>query len=276
MADAVSSHIATGLGREDVDVCGGASVSPLPAPALAKITVSSRRDPDGSWSVRVDIDDAVTSKIVSRRLSLARIPDDGLALAIAAGVEELLRASWAELDAPATPLARTPPRPPAIGTRMTYASWDGGQEQLGVDLVYVRPLAGRFGLDLSLGGRRGLSEEAAGGTVDAVSFGGGASVWLAVAEAGPLRLDLEGGVWAGFVRFDADARTGFQSEAVTGAVVVGRIGLAPSVTLGRLTIGMSATAGAPIVGIEAEDAAGDHTGLTGLELAVAIGGSLAL
>ncbi|MDB4985515.1 MAG: hypothetical protein JWN04_693 [Myxococcaceae bacterium] len=48
--------------------------------------------------VVIELDDRVTHKRVARDLSLAGIPENGRALAIAIAIDELLRASWAELQ----------------------------------------------------------------------------------------------------------------------------------------------------------------------------------
>jgi hypothetical protein len=50
--------------------------------------------------VSIQIDDLVTGKRVWRDVPLTRIPAGGKALAIAIAADELLRASWAELDLP--------------------------------------------------------------------------------------------------------------------------------------------------------------------------------
>jgi len=48
-------------------------------------------------TVEIQLDDRLTHKRVARDLSLASIPPNGRALAIAIAIDELLRASWAEL-----------------------------------------------------------------------------------------------------------------------------------------------------------------------------------
>lgn len=46
----------------------------------------------------IELDDRVTAKRVARDLSLSKIPENGRALAVAIAIDELLRASWAELE----------------------------------------------------------------------------------------------------------------------------------------------------------------------------------
>jgi hypothetical protein len=58
--------------------------------------------------VSIELDDRATQKRVSRDLHVDTIPQSGRALATAIAIDELLRASWAELAL----MTRTPPAPP--------------------------------------------------------------------------------------------------------------------------------------------------------------------
>ncbi|HEX5655843.1 MAG TPA: hypothetical protein VFX59_01555 [Polyangiales bacterium] len=87
--DEVSTDLATELGHRGIDVCNPDATAREPA-ALAKLTANDA-------TVVIELDDRITHKRVGRDLPLARVPPNGRALAIAIAIDELLRASWAEL-----------------------------------------------------------------------------------------------------------------------------------------------------------------------------------
>jgi hypothetical protein len=86
----VRTDLATELAHRGIDVCAPEVSSREPA-AIAKLTSIDS-------TVTIELDDRVTHKRVGRDLPLARVPPNGRALAIAIAIDELLRASWAELS----------------------------------------------------------------------------------------------------------------------------------------------------------------------------------
>jgi hypothetical protein len=89
LAAEVRTDFATELRHRGLDVCDPAVAERDPA---ALVRVEGRDD-----VAIIELDDRVTHKRVGRDLSLRGIPANGRALAIAIAIDELLRASWAEL-----------------------------------------------------------------------------------------------------------------------------------------------------------------------------------
>jgi hypothetical protein len=85
----VRTDFATELRHRGLDVCDPASAEREPS---ALVRVEGRDE-----LAVIELDDRVTHKRVARDLSLRGIPANGRALAIAIAIDELLRASWAEL-----------------------------------------------------------------------------------------------------------------------------------------------------------------------------------
>lgn len=78
-----------------------------PASRIATVRITA---PDASSAVRVVIEDHLTAKLVERTLALAHEEPDTWSTLVAAGSDELLRASWVELSMrSAPPPAREPP-----------------------------------------------------------------------------------------------------------------------------------------------------------------------
>jgi hypothetical protein len=93
LAAEVRKDLAAELGPRGFGVCAArAGAGELAAEIWLSISEPSR--------VAIQIDDLVTGKRVGRDVPLTPIPKGGKALAIAIAADELLRASWAELDLP--------------------------------------------------------------------------------------------------------------------------------------------------------------------------------
>ena len=90
LAAEVRTDFATELAHRGLGVCASAASSPREPAAVVELQA---RD----LLVIISLDDRVTHKRVARDLSLQTIPENGRALAIAIAIDELLRASWAEL-----------------------------------------------------------------------------------------------------------------------------------------------------------------------------------
>jgi hypothetical protein len=85
----VRTDLAAELAHRGIDVCA-ADATPREPAAIARLSATDA-------TVVVELDDRVTHKRVGRDLTLERLPANGRALAIAIAIDELLRASWAEL-----------------------------------------------------------------------------------------------------------------------------------------------------------------------------------
>jgi len=242
--------------------------------------------------VRVRIEDALTDKHVERVLALAAAPRDAWSVAIAAGADELLRASWVELvldDAP--PPASPPPRAVersltrhiaparvlalrADGDRFRLAVRAGlefylaGELLLGGDLLARLRLLGPLALELAFGGRAAPQHESTGGSVRSWSAGGDLSLALGVLPASlqPLELDLVLGLRAAYVAYQADANQGSTATSADGALLVLRASARPALRLGPLWLALQLGLGAPLLGVEAMDDGKAVVGAAELEL----------
>jgi hypothetical protein len=107
------AHVLSELGAELQERGLGVCRTPNDDRPAAAVVALSRVD---AKHLLIDIDDRATDKRISRSVSLASLPADGHALAVAVAIDELLRASWAELLLHTRPSVtegtkRTPPRP---------------------------------------------------------------------------------------------------------------------------------------------------------------------
>jgi hypothetical protein len=290
-AQAVRSDLRAGLVPSSIDVCEVGPTTPRP---LARVVVAEVEPGRARYSV--DVTDSVTQKRVGRDLMLDKLPADGRALALAVAAEELLRASWAELAlrgvhsagtvAPpevravverATPLPPPPARYTAIGARLAFERFLGGQTHYGADLFGAVPLGRVAGGLLAVGARRALSEQAPHGSLGATALSVEAGVSLAfVRRSG---LDLGAFVSGRLLRvsFEPEAADGAVARAQSGLAVTSRVGF--SFAFGRPGLVRSYSAlgaGIPLKAFSASDAGSVVTGVSKLELFASTGLALEL
>ncbi len=181
------------LAARQIEVC-------LKAPAgrepLAKATLGA--SPVDNSLARIVIEDSVTGKTLTRDVELRNVPPDGRALAIAVAIDELLRASWAELAV--LPLGQaTPPKPVAqtidaalrqrrerlmraeLGASAAF-ELDEAARRAGADIrAGIWVFHDRAALRTRFGYRTANSVSSTNGAMDADSFlaalGGAAAVW---------------------------------------------------------------------------------------------------
>ncbi len=133
-------------------------------------------------SVEVQIDDGLTGKQVSRRIELSRVPADSRPLVVAVGADELLSASWAELNVkhvaaprPARPAPRVVAPPPArrridIALLGTAEANGAARWRFGGALANSWWPTSAFAISLRLGFARGVAVSAPDGAVHSDSF----------------------------------------------------------------------------------------------------------
>jgi hypothetical protein len=292
LASAVRSDLRAGLGPSNIDVCEAApSAAPEP---LARVLIAEVEPARARYSV--DVTDSVTQKRVGRDLALGKLPADGRALALAVAAEELLRASWAELalrgvhsaQTAAPPEVRavveksTPAPPPprrftALGARLAFEHFLGGQTHYGADLFGVLPLGPVAGGSLALGARRALSVQAPHGSIGATALSAEAGVSLMfLRQRG---LDLSAFVSGRLLRvaFEPEAASGVAAWAQSGLAVTSRVGLSlafgsPGLLRSYSTLG----AGLPLKSLSVSDTGGVVTGVSKLELFASTGLALEL
>ncbi|HEY6557018.1 MAG TPA: hypothetical protein VI072_07080 [Polyangiaceae bacterium] len=184
LAREIEQHLAAELAPRRLAICGRAG-------ALAALRVRIERGAAESVIAHLEVSDAVTRKRLERSLELTHVAEDARAMAVASAVDELLRASWAELqvvDAPAVPAAepalprRTRQRElPALELGVLGAfSMLPEREALGGDLFGALWLGSRTFAALRLGGAYGFPRSSAHGSARAddvhAALGGGFSL----------------------------------------------------------------------------------------------------
>jgi len=290
-AEAVRSDLRAGLLPSNIDVCAEGPASPRPLASVVIVEVES-----GRARYSVDVTDSVTQKRVGRDLVLDKLPVDGRPLALAVAAEELLRASWAELAlrgvhsaqtaAPpevravvekSSPPAPSPPRYTALGARLAFERFLGGQTHYGADLFGAVPLGRIAGGLLAVGARRALSEQAPHGSLGATVLSAEAGVSLTFFR----RRGLD---WGAFVSgrllrisFEPEAADGVVARAQSGLAVTSRVGLSfafgsPGLLRSYSTLG----AGIPLKSFSVSDTGGVVTGVSKLELFASTGLALEL
>ncbi len=155
--------------------------------AVIRVSVPSNPVEVGSQQqvvVTVGVRDKVTSKTVSREIDLGRFPEGARELALAIAADELLRASWAEMSLTTEASAKAEKAAPnevklavhrvqktptgagfALGGRAAVASYQGGQQQIGGDVLLEWELPDCFTLSWALGYRHSVPERSPLGTV---------------------------------------------------------------------------------------------------------------
>jgi hypothetical protein len=290
-AAAVRSDLQAGLAPQSIDVCETAQASA--AEPLARVVLRQVDTAGARYSL--DVIDSVTKKRLGRDLSLERLPADGRALALAVAADELLRASWAELalrgvhsaQTAAPPevravIEKSAPPPPlrrytALGARLGFEHFLGGQTHYGADLFGVAPLGRVASALLAVGARRALSVQAPHGSIGATVLSAEAGLSLAFFRQSGL--DLGAFVSARLLRisFEPEASPSVTAQPQSGLAVTSRVGLAFAFgSPGLLRSYSGVGAGLPLKSFSAADSGGAVTGASQLELFASTGLALEL
>jgi hypothetical protein len=284
LAEAVRSDLRAGLTPSSIQVC--AAPPPNGAEPLARVTIKQAERSGERFSV--DVTDSVTKKRIGRDVSLAQLPSEGRAFALAVAAEELLRASWAELALRGAHTARAAPPPevqavveevkpsdaesralraPALGARLAFERFLGGQTHFGADLFAAVPLGRVAGGVLALGARRGLSVRAPHGSVAASALSAEAGLSLAFVQEPSVSLDAFVSGRLLRLELEPEAEPGSRASAASGLVVTSRAGLMLAFGRRGLLRSYSALgAGLPLKSFAASDSGRIFTGATELEL----------
>lgn len=300
LVEALIPHLRAELRARDIGVCGeGESASGEPIATIVLQEEASK--------LRITIVDRVTDKSVLRTLDLSTLPRDTRLLAVAASVDELLRASWLEtlfapsaaapapvrravvasLPAPEPPPMPPPPAPPRVrgelGVDALATATPGLRAAFGADLQGSYWPHPRWGLLARLGGSAGIAEDSVNGTIasDWMRAGlGAAFAVLPVHERFGVR--VEGRVDAGRLTFRGtpDER-GARAESAALVAATGSLGVRSWLDLARGQsgalrgfVGVAASwALAPAIGTD-RTFAGEEievTGISGLGIDAALG-----
>jgi hypothetical protein len=285
---AVLEDLRAGLRQKGIAACPLGSAGSEPPIALIELEARG----EARVSVGIEVHDALTEKRVLRDLDLRELSLDARALATAAAADELLRASWAELaleDAPKAARAAPPEvrqavraalvpsrvgrRDVALGARGALEHHGGGTTLLGGDAFVTVWLSERFGLELSVGLRQGVAEDATHGRIESRALGSSLDLAFAVlGRADALSLTALTGVAVASLRVRGDAEgtaidaegSGLSAQARVGAVLA--VALAEQLAL-RAEVGL----GAPLRSVEASDDGRVVSSTAGVQLRAALG-----
>ncbi len=108
----IVADLAADLSSRGISLCATSHPGVVPA------AIVTLRQVEGL--LVIELDDRVTHKRVQRDLSLLKVPEAGRALAAAIAVDELLRASWAELTMGKPQGVAAAPPPPSSANQDTF------------------------------------------------------------------------------------------------------------------------------------------------------------
>lgn len=291
-AATVRSDLRAGLGPSNIQVC--AEPPPAGGEPLARVVIEQRDTRGAGYSL--DVTDSVTHKRVGRDLVLDRLPADGHGLALAVAAEELLRAAWAELALRGvhSPETAAPPevraivdraeRPAAparwfvaVGGRLAFEHFLGGQSHYGGDLFAEVPLHGAVSASGAVGARRGLAVHAPHGVIRSSALSAELALSLTLLKRTGLDIDVSISSRVLRLRFEAEAEPGVSSRSSHDWVVVARAGLGVAFgRVGPLRSYSALGAGLPLRTFEAADSGDVVSGASELELFASTGIALEL
>lgn len=290
----VRTDLATELEQRGLAVCAPEESAHAPA-----VVVDVR--PLGSALV-IELDDRLTHKRVARDLSLQNIPANGRALAVAIAIDELLRASWAELSlkSAAQPDSEgeqptAPPRVQAtrpVSARGKWGVWSPRPREieLGVALGYAHTkhdfdafsLSARAALhpwergwvELRLSGLGSLAASSPRGDVLARGLGGSLTAGACTGNAASARLfgcaGARGSIdWLRFRGVRPELAEARQRDSVV--VYASAVALLALRLSQRLSLFVELAPGAVLRGAEATDGTRTLLGVTGFLLSTQLG-----
>jgi hypothetical protein len=249
---------------------------------------SAESDAASAIALDIEVRDAVTQKRIGRQLDLNGVPRDGQALLVALSADELLQASWAELDlehaprpAVALPAAARPAMAPArapsrvsIGVEAAAETWSGGVALFGADAEVSVRLAPRLALLFAAGARVAPDVDGPDGAVitRAALLRVGPSLALTRADA-PLALS-----WAAAARgylVDYEGRAVAPATSTSHVQPALALETGPRLALAFDSIGASlvldGAVAAALAGAGVDDAGRRLEGLAGVGATVALG-----
>lgn len=234
--------------------------------------------------VSLELTDRLTHKELKREVDLSGMPGDAQPLAVALGANELLRASWAELELRAVPVdehsdheemerAKTATRDqrstqPAVGSLAAGPAAElfaGDLKQAGVDARLSFWLGAPNRLYLRGGARTALRRSTADGAIqaDAWLLSLGYSRTL-LGEGGSTRLSVLADLAALRCSFQGTARGDATATHRHGTAWLGSVGVNGSIGLWRsLWLELLVAGGLSLNGVEATDGRESVMGATG-------------
>lgn len=253
--------------------------------ALAVVDVVC--DPSAPGRARLRVDDRVTDKHLERLVDEPSLSDAARAITVAIAIEELLRASWAEVALRGRDLSPPPevaqavedalaPRASdvrhALGLRAHASYFTGDAFVAGGQLAWQMRVLERLVARVEIGAFATPSYATRLGAIDAIAVSATLAIGVSVLDPGPVHLDLgalaAAGVLVGRGRPIEDAVG--RSEAL-GLVDVGGFVAIDVAPIDALALRFSIEAAAVALGAALETADGVVAGLSGARLGVGVG-----
>lgn len=283
------TQLKVALAARFIDVCGPTDAPSSPALATLEIAMHE----GDRIALTVLVKDAITDKRVARDVDLTTIPNDGRPLTVALAADELLRASWAEVNlvgapAPVRPVPREvseaiaidPDRLPSgvrarrffVGVAGAAEHFTGGYDHAGADADLRVLLHPRVGAELAVGLRSAFARNAPDGRVrgSAIVIAGGPLVRLLALPH--VSLDLEARFVVTSVRVTAEAHAGARPYESAGTAL--HVSAGPVLTFEiapPLVVFVGATAGFPLRGLAITDGTERVGGISGAVLGSTLG-----
>ncbi|MDX2051040.1 MAG: hypothetical protein SFV15_01530 [Polyangiaceae bacterium] len=241
--------------------------------------------------VTVSVRDAVTAKNVSREIDLRRFPKGARELALAIAADELLRASWAEVSlttqaseaiqktAPAQARLAVrrvqrvePPRRFELGARAAAAAYQGGQQQLGGDLLLDWELSRHFSFRWAFGYRGSAAERSALGTVSGSALGVEGSLAWWFWRRPFIDLGVALGAFGGRLTFSGRGNSATTGREYGAMFVFSRAELGSDFHVSSVvTVPLALSLGVPLQSATALGEGQPLTAMSGLETAATLG-----
>lgn len=253
--------------------------------------------------VEIEIADELTHKQVKRVTDLSALAEDGHSLALALAIDELLRASWAELYVPRgagdlaseTSTAKEPqksvpkesvPAPHvapateekaglAVAARFAYLRFASGLDLFGGDLE-VRVPSGPIWYQVGLGGRASSLKETTLGRVAADAYVGILGVGYDFASGQELVLGPRIRLLGGVMRARGEPNQGAQGTDLTGAMGAIDLGMCLGKSFGPLELTLDGGVALPANSLRARAGAATVLEISGPAVELGLSGGLSL
>lgn len=244
---------------------------------------------DAESRVRIEVDDTLTNKTVARDIRLEDPKDNASALIVAVAIDELLRATWAELsikkDPPKDPPPAVPEPPPPpraeeskIARLPTHRVAVGGALDafvegsvfFGANIAYGSSFWDKFEWSAFAGPRVVRAKNASEiGQVRADALAFGAELGLPVIMTEAFYFGPEIGVAMMHAWFRGQAESSAEApvtdDELQGWGLMARGGIGARLHFGGAFIGAGTRVGYPLLALEVRDDSGVVGGMTGLE-----------
>lgn len=278
LAPVTRAHLLTELraavARWGLNLCPGDRASREP---LAQVRIDKSSD-----GVGISARDLSTDKVVIRDVDLSGLPEDVHGVAVALAVEELLKASWLELAlredgevsshqeaqhlraAVDEELSRPRHRPLSLGARGALDVYSEGAIMAGADLLLSHHARRPFGVQVSVGIRQGVDEEARHGRIEARSLTAEPAAFVRALSRDSFTLLFPLAASVSWVTFNGVANEGEIGRSRSG-LAVALLGSATGlIHLGaRASLWVAVAAGPVVRGMAAQDQGKTATALAG-------------